>query len=164
MDLRTSSTLSGYQFDGENRDCHLHNLCSSDRLVFADGVLWDLRSQKHSLKFEYRSWPDLYRISLIFLFYSSSSSFNSWNPHILGEKSSDFLCKSVAKSSDDADFIKSMDLSDLSEDLQIFVFWFNLSIFVIWIDGVKSWDLFNGFLCSWIPFQSFIWEVNLIRA
>ena len=37
-------------------------------------------------------------------------------------KSSDFLCKSVGKSSDDADFIKSMDLSDLSEDLQIFGF------------------------------------------
>ena len=36
-DLRSSSTLSGCQFDGENHDCLLHNLCSSDRLGLADG-------------------------------------------------------------------------------------------------------------------------------
>ena len=38
VDLRISSSLSGCQFDGGNRDCLLHNLSSSDRLRFADGV------------------------------------------------------------------------------------------------------------------------------
>ena len=37
-DLRSSSSLSGSQFDGGNCDCLLHNLCSSDKLRFADGV------------------------------------------------------------------------------------------------------------------------------
>ena len=51
------------------------------QMVFFE--ILDLR--KHSLKFECRSWPDLHRISLIFLLYSSfNSSFKSWNPHILG--------------------------------------------------------------------------------
>ena len=58
LDLRTSSSLSGCQFDGENRDCLLHNLCSSDRLGLADGS--DLLSERHLPYFLFYSSHHIY--------------------------------------------------------------------------------------------------------
>ena len=87
MDLRNSSSLSGCQFDSGNRDCLLHNLFSSDRLRFADGVSESILSQ-NTVRFECRSVAKICIGShLNFLFCSSSS----WDPHILGVKSLDFL-------------------------------------------------------------------------
>ena len=85
-DLRNSFiSLSGCQFDSGNRDCLLHNL-SSDKLRFADGVS-EINSQ-NTVRFECRSVAKICIGShLNFLFYSSSS----WDPHVLGVKSSDFL-------------------------------------------------------------------------
>ena len=95
---------------------------------------------------------------LNFLFYSFSSSFNSWNPHVLWGKSSDFLCKSMDKSSNDADFIKSMDLLDYLRTLNFSKF-SNLIIILILkftslnlnlvkqISEIKSSDLFIRSVC-----------------
>ena len=79
LNLRSSFSLSGCQFDRGNRDCLLHNLCSSNRLRFADGVS-ELISEHRS---ECRSKAKIL-----------------------------FPSKSLDKSSDCADFTKSMDLSD----------------------------------------------------
>ena len=72
-DLRSSFSLSGCQFDSGNRDCLLHNLCSSDRLRFGDGVSESILSQ-NTVRSECRSVAEIcIRFHLDFLFYSSSS-------------------------------------------------------------------------------------------
>ena len=135
----SSSSLSGCQFDGENRDCLLHNLCSSDKLGLADGVS-EISSQ-NTVRSECGSVAKIC-ISDFTLVFCSIHLVHMKSSHFWGEILR-FPSKSLDKSSDCADFTKSMDLSDYLRTLKfsyltITLIKFtslNLNHFVRWISG-----------------------------